>query len=370
MDSEKKDVINESDSDSGDIVYVSDNKIEARPEKSADDKNIVKKEKKSRKKRLAKTSRSGKKKPHDKKADDKTTSKILIAIMMVGFCLLIVAVVGIASTASQMKKSNNQTVDTGAPNVQNAENQQNNLNQYVQTTTLPADIPVNSGSDASADGSAAVPSVPQSDEQWLSFFNTAVNKLKTDGPSFTKAKQTVTSDIQLSNSLAQAYVSAVKDKFLSDETVTTEIAKGDKASAVKNVSPDGAAYVSSLSMSDVKSVSHTSDSNGNYVIRIDMKDAESPEKSDAYGKIFEFMLVDDVMNTYAPDIGATVDRANVSLQYSGCYASAVISKDGKLLSYETRVNAHMILKDAKIKVVTTDLDATLASNTTYTDIVW
>ena len=84
----------------------------------------------------------------------------------------------------------------------------------------------------------------------------------------------------------------------------------------------------------------------------------------------QFMLVDEVMTTYAPNMGATVDRANVFLNYSGCYAEATISPDGKVVKYYTKVNANMVLKDAKVKIVNTDLDVILYSDTEYTDIQW
>lgn len=304
--------------------------------------------------------------------DNGSTKSILIAILAVGICLLVVSIAGMVGAG--MKPSTG-----GIPVETTTAAQQNEVNQVVADTTVPQAAPVattvatneQTTANTGADAPANTPSnAPQSDAEWLTFFNNAVNKLKTDGPSMTKSKRTQTADIKLSNSLAQAYVSTAKDKYLSDETVKTEIAKGDVSSAKAVVSPDGAAYVSNLSMSDIKSISHSTDANGNYVIKIEMPDATNPDTAGAYAKIFEFMLVDDVMDTYAPNMGATVDRANVFLTYSGCYAQATISPDGKVVNYYTKVNANMILKDAKISVVKTDLDVVLYSDTEYTGIAW
>lgn len=318
-----------------------------------------------------------KKKPKAKRSrnDDSSTRAILVAILAVGVCLLMVSVIGMIGVSQNSSGSGIQVETTTAPVIQDAAAvipaETTTASNIVadNTTIASAEQTTASGANNANSANTAV-SAPQSDAEWLTFFNTAVNKLKTDGPSMTKAKRTQTADIQLSNSLAQAYVSSAKDKYLSDETVKTEIAKGDVASAKTVVSPDGASYVSNLAMSDIKSISHSTDSNGNYVIKISMADATNPDSNSSYAKIFEFMLVDDVMETYAPNMGATVDRANVYLNYSGCYAEAVITPDGKVVSYATKVNANMILKDAKISVVKTDLDATLYSDTTYTNISW
>ena len=65
-----------------------------------------------------------------------------------------------------------------------------------------------------------------------------------------------------------------------------------------------------------------------------------------------------------------VERSNVELKYSKCSATATITPDGKVVSYETMVNANMILRDAKVKIINTDLDATLYSLTKYYNINW
>ena len=304
-----------------------------------------------------------KKKPVSRRAaEDRRTMSLLYAILAVGVCLLCVSIIGMIGVTS----------GTNTPQVQAPQD-----NIQVQQTTVPAvttpvqQTPVQGEQTTAPQGSAATPdSAPQTDEQWLSFFNDAVNKLKTEAPAMTKSKQTKTADIKLSNPLGDAYVSAAKDKYLSDEVVETPIAKGDKASAQANISPDGASYVSTLTMADIKSITHTVDGNGNYVIKIAMNDTSNPDKQSSYAKVFQFMLVDDVMNTYAPDMGATVDRSNVELKYTNCYATATITPDGKVVSYETMVNANMILRDAKVKVINTDLDATLYSLTKYYNIKW
>ena len=312
------------------------------------------------------------KKQMTKKQSDAMTQYVLIGILFVGMCLLCVSLFGIFTALG----NNSSNVTDVSAQI----NQTNTSFVNTEITTSNTDVVINNSienttaDNADVNDEQDIPDVsvnsPQSDAEWLVFFNNAVNKLKTDGPSFTKAKRTQTADIQLSNPLGQAYVSVAKDKYLSDETVKTEVAKGDKAKAAEVVSPDGESFVSTLEMSDIKTISHSTNADGNYEITIDMPDASNPDKSGSYAKIFQFMLVDDVMDTYAPGMGATVDRENVALEYKGCYAKAVVTPDGKLVSYETKVNANMILKNAKVSVVTTDLDVTLFSDTSYTDITW
>ncbi len=295
-------------------------------------------------------------------AYERKTITLLSGVLVVGICLLSVSLMGMmsVSTGSLNSAANGGGVAQNQNNVNSGNGQASNTpdsNAYQNQISV-EDIPVFEGT------------TPQTDEEWLMFFNTAVNKLKSEAPAMKKAKQTQTVDIQLSNPLGNTVVEAQKDKYLSNKVVETQIAKGDKNAAQMNVSPDGESYVSALTMADIKGISYSTDASGNYVINITMNDVTNPDLNSSYAKIFEFMLVDDVMDTYAPDMGATVDRSNVELKYSNCYASATITPDGKVVSFHTTVNANMILKDAKVKIITTDLDATLFSDTNYTDIVW
>ncbi len=305
-----------------------------------------------------------KKKPASRRnAADRRTISLLAGILAVGVCLLCVSIMGMVGVMTDAQKVpvEQQSAAPVQGQAQTTVPQETQPQQQVQqeVTTVGQENPETPANTA-----------PQTDEQWLTFFNDAVNKLKTEAPAMTKSKQTKTADIQLSNPLGDAYVSAAKDKYLSDEVVETPIAKGDKAAAQANVSPDGESFVSMLTLADIKSISGTTNGDGNYVINIEMNDVSNPDKQSSYGKIFQFMLVDDVMNTYAPDMGATVERSNVELKYSKCSATATITPDGKVVSYETMVNANMILRDAKVKIINTDLDATLYSLTKYYNINW
>lgn len=305
---------------------------------------------------------------------DRSVIGLLIAILAVGLCLLCVSVVGMigvstgANTPPVADPTPQQTPVVNQDQVQTPQNNTPVVNNSTENTTA-SQNPENTT--AAPEGENNAPSnAPQTDAEWLEFFNTALNKLKTDGPALTKEKQVVTTDIQLSNPLGQTVVAVAKDQLLDEELVTTPIAKGDKAAAIANISPDGKDYVSTLTMSDIKSITHTTDANGNYVITINAPEMTNPEVSGPYGKVFIFLTVDEVMESYAPDIGATVDRSNVTLLFSDCSATATISPDGRVVAYETTLNINMILKDAKIAVITTDVDAKLLSKTHYKDIVW
>lgn len=303
---------------------------------------------------------------YSKSSADGKIVGLLVAILAVGVCLLGVSVAGMVN----ISKAPATETTTQAP-VQNQGVGNNDvpvINNQPENTTAPQNTDNTNTPPANSENTNA--SAPQSDAEWLEFFNTAVNKLKSEAPALTKEKQVVTTDVQLSNPLGQTVVSVAKDKFLSEEVVVTPIAKGDKASAAANISPDGKNYVSTLGMSDIKSITHTTDSNGNYVITIAMPEMTSPDVSGPYGRIFIFLTVDEVMDSYAPDMGATVDRSNVTLLFSNCSATATITPDGRVVSYGTTLNINMILKDAKISVITTDVDAKLLSETKYKDIAW
>jgi len=305
---------------------------------------------------------------YSKSSSDGKIVGLLVGILAVGVCLLAVSVAGMVN----ISKAPVAEPTTQAPVQDNNQDIPNNdvpvINNQTENTTAPqnTDTPVTPDNNSNPSNTSA----PQTDAEWLTFFNTALNKLKTDGPALTKEKQVVTTDIQLSNPLGQTVVAVAKDQLLDEELVTTPIAKGDKAAAIANISPDGKNYVSTLTMSDIKSITHKTDSNGNYVITINAPEMTNPDVSGPYGKVFIFLTVDEVMESYAPDIGATVERSKVKLLFSDCSATATISPDGKVIAYETTLNINMILQDAKIAVITTDVDAKLLSKTKYKDIVW
>ncbi|MBO5935012.1 MAG: hypothetical protein J6Q94_05925 [Clostridia bacterium] len=304
---------------------------------------------------------------YSKSSSDGKIVGLLVGILAVGICLLGVSVAGMVNVSKAPVAET-----TTTPIVQNDQYVQNDV-PVVNDQNVATTAPQNTDAPATPDSNNSTPSntsAPQTDAEWLAFFNTALNKLKTDGPALTKEKQVVTSDIKLSNPLGNSVVSVVKDQLLSEELITTPIAKGDKAAAIANISPDGKNYVSTLTMSDIKSITHKTDSNGNYVITINAPEMTNPEVSGPYGKVFIFLTVDEVMDSYAPDIGATVERSKVKLLFSDCSATATISPDGKVVAYETTLNINMILQDAKIAVITTDVDAKLLSHTEYKNIVW
>lgn len=304
---------------------------------------------------------------YSKSSSDGKIVGLLVGILAVGICLLGVSVAGMVNVSKAPVAET-----TTSPIIQNDQYVQNDV-PVVNDQNIATTAPQNTDTPATPDSNNSTPSntsAPQTDAEWLAFFNTALNKLKTDGPALTKEKQVVTTDIQLSNPLGNTVVSAVKSQLLDEELITTPIAKGDKAAAIANISPDGKNYVSTLTMSDIKSITHKTDSNGNYVITINAPEMTNPEVSGPYGKVFIFLTVDEVMDSYAPDIGATVERSKVKLLFSDCSATATISPDGKVISYETTLNINMILQDAKIAVITTDVDAKLLSKTKYINIQW
>jgi len=239
-----------------------------------------------------------------------------------------------------------------------------------EITTSPAD-----NTTAAPENTTAAPvqktPLTMSKAELLEWFNLSLNNVKEGMPGFKRAKQTTVADISLSNQLANTLVSFVKGMLLSEEVEEKTATKGQ--SCVEIMSPDGERYVSQLSMADVKDISVMSQGTG-YAVTVTLPDAVNPTKDEgAYAKIFNFITVDDVMNTYAPKVGATVARNNVKVTYSGCTAKAVISPDGKIESYNTYVTCVVSLKDATVKkgvTINTDVDFTLISTTDYTNFAY
>ena len=201
-------------------------------------------------------------------------------------------------------------------------------------------------------------------KEQLSYFNIALNRIKTDKVGFRKSKLTATEDITLSNSL----VSLVKGALLSETAAETTVAKGESSDGV--MSPDGADYVSRLTEEDVERIEAVP-AGGGYTVTVFVKDETSPAPDGSrFSRIFEFMTVDDVETTYAPKVNAEVAREDIEIAYKNCYARATIDAEGNVTEYETYVRGTMTLRNAKIRIITTDVSAVLTSTTRYTDFVY
>lgn len=209
-----------------------------------------------------------------------------------------------------------------------------------------------------------------SKEDLLEYFNNNLNAVKENQEGFKRVKLTTVSDIKLSNQAANTLVGFVKGALLSEEAEEKTATKGSPNAEL--ISPDGQRFVSQLSVEDIESIDVKVEGT-NYVVTVKLPAATNPSKDvGAYGKIFNFITVDDVVSTYAPKVGATVDRNNIEVKYSDCYAKAVFDTEGKVVSYSTYVTCVMSLKDASIKkvvTINTDVDITLASTTDYTGFI-
>ena len=202
----------------------------------------------------------------------------------------------------------------------------------------------------------------------LDYFNLKLNTVKEEMPAFKKSKLTTVSDIKLSNSAANTLVGFVKGALLSEEVEETPVEKGSPC--IEIMSPDGERFVSQLTEADIKDITVT-EKGGSYEVTVTLNDALNPNKTDsAYGKIFNFITVDDVVSKYAPKVGATVERSNIKVNYSGSYARATFTADGRVENYYTYVSCVMSLIDATVKkvvTINTDVEITLVSTTEYTN---
>lgn len=293
---------------------------------------------------------------------------------------LVLALVLVLSFSSCMKVNitlPEKNIGTEAGAVENTTAKPQEPVTLPEITTAPAEATTSAPVivNPAPEGTTAAPvqktPLTMSKAELLDWFNLSLNNVKEGMPGFTRAKQTTVADINLSNQLANTLVSFVKGMLLSEEVETKTAAKGQ--SCVEIMSPDGERYVSQLSMADVKDISVMAQGTG-YAVTVTLPDAVNPTKDEsAYAKIFNFITVDDVINTYAPKVGATVARNNIKVTYTGCTAKAVISPDGKIESYNTYVTCVVSLKDATVKkgvTINTDVDFTLVSTTDYTNFAY
>ena len=248
--------------------------------------------------------------------------------------------------------------------------------QQVSTTAAPVSQPDPTAQTTQAQESTTAAPAAQSPDQMsttdlLFFFNETLNRVKTERVGFKKSKLTSILDLQLSNSAANALVSVVKGALLSDTADETTVSKGQDSTNV--FSPSGKSYVSNLQFQDINSIDCVK--NGDvYVISVAVRGETNPAADGSImSRGFDFMTVDDVVNIYAPKVGATVSRENIEVVFSDCTATLTCTADGTIQTYKTYVKGVMNMKDASIKkvvTINTDLAITLASTTDYTNFMY
>lgn len=207
-------------------------------------------------------------------------------------------------------------------------------------------------------------------QELLNFFNASLNRVKSQNVGFTKSKLTSILDLQLSNSAANALVGLVKGALLSETADVQTVARGQSGRDV--FSPTGKDYVSNLTMADLTSISCTKNGNA-YVIAVAVKNETNPAEGSAMSRGFDYITVDDVVNIYAPKVGATVARENIRVEFSDCTATLTVTADGTIASYTTYVKGVMNMLNASVKkviTINTDLAVTLASTTEYTGFTY
>lgn len=242
----------------------------------------------------------------------------------------------------------------------------------------PTAAPASSAAPASPETPTAAPASPAaaqtpdtlSGQALLTYFNDTVNTVKTQKAGFKKSKLTTIKDLQLSNSLANTLVGFVKGALLSETEDITEVKKGQSSDSV--LSPSGKSYASALTMNDIKNISAQKSGSG-YVVTVNLKDETNPSSSGQFSRCMDYMTVDDVEKVYAPKVGATVARDDISVKLTNSYAKLTVDANGRVTAYETLVNGVLVMKNASIKkgvTIKTDLDITLSSTTKYSNFVF
>lgn len=237
-------------------------------------------------------------------------------------------------------------------------------------TTAASPAPGGTTSNATTAAQNAASPLNYSQEELLTYFNNCVNKIKTDKPGFTREEQSKVDDIVLSNSLANSLVGFVKGMLISEDVVTQQSTKGQNCDALVPV--EGTSYVSKLTKADIANITVKQEGDG-YTMTVSMPPASNPDMNSAYGRIFDFVTIDDVANEYAPEVGATVAKEDISTSYDGCTATLTVDGQGRPTHYETYVTCNVSLKNGTIKKVVTissDVDFSLVTTTVFKDFVW
>ena len=263
--------------------------------------------------------------------------------------------------------------DTTVPLPSETEPSETLTDATLPTQTEPSSAPAESTTAAPAESTTAAPKTPDqmSNDELLQFFNASLNRVKSDKVGFKKSKLTSILDLQLSNSAANTLVGFVKNSLLSETADETTVAKGQDGTDV--FSPSGKPYVSQLTMNDLTSIK--CEKQGDlYIISLAVKGETNPTwNGSIMSRGFDFMTVDDVVNIYAPKVGATVAENDIEVVFSDCTAKLTVTADGKVQAYTTYVKGVMNMYNASIKkvfTINTDLAITLASTTDYTDFVY
>lgn len=237
-------------------------------------------------------------------------------------------------------------------------------------STAPSEMPSSEAPTSAAPVSQA-PAVKKVNEmtkdEIVTFFNTTLNEVKAQKLGFKKSKLTSILDLQLSNSIANSLVGVVKSAILKETAEETPVNKGESSDAV--MSPSNTSYVSTITAADVSSFKVTKSGTG-FVINVGIKDMSNPDKNSAFGRIFDFITVDDVVNDYAQRLKATVAREDIVVDFKGCYAELTVDANNKIVGYKTYVKGTMSLNNAKMMSIKTDVVVTLASTTDYTNFVY
>lgn len=262
----------------------------------------------------------------------------------------------------------NATLPTQAPAVQNTTQPAATAAPVTQAAPAPEST---TAAPAPESTTAAVTPDQLSTTDLLMFFNNTLNRIKSERIGFKKTKLTSILDLQLSNSAANTLVSFVKGALLSETADETTVTKGQDSTNV--FSPSGKAYVSQLAFQDINSIDCLKNGDS-YVISVKIRGETNPAPDGSImSRCFDFITVDDVVNIYAPKVGATVARENIQVVFSDCTATLTCTADGAIQSYKTYVKGVMNMKDASIKkvvTINTDLAITLASTTDYTNFMY
>ncbi len=204
-------------------------------------------------------------------------------------------------------------------------------------------------------------------EQALELFNTALNKVKTEKPAFTK--EHVIKLETFETSVANTIVNLLKPVLFPEKLITTNVSKGENCDAVFPV--EDKTFASRVTMSDIQDITVTKEGE-NYVLTVTMPETTNPENGDdAYGRIFKCKTRQDAKDEYAEKVKAKIDLNKVTMRFNNCSAKLTLNPQGQVIHYYQYIKSTLNITGVEVMgIKDISLSGDAASVNDYLNFVW
>jgi hypothetical protein len=210
-----------------------------------------------------------------------------------------------------------------------------------------------------------------SKSQLVTYFNNAMNKVRTDKPGYTVVQTDIITNPSVKGGLVSVLnplIPGLIKQFMPGDPETSTVAKGTQAN--DKFGANESAYASKLRDSDVTSIS-AKKSGANYVVTVNVKDALNPTKGDtsSYGRVFDFKTPQQLMDDLAGTVEA--DTKNVKLGYHSGRVILTVNAAGQVTAYDSLFKVDASVASPKIKGFSADtFTADQQSTVVATQFVW